>query len=123
MATTGLHKLTWAEGVALARALQKLGSDRMREIDKQRVRGMEVLRQMGFTWRNGRWLPPVGTENQPAIVAAADAMHRVLVERADRLVGCSENSDDEADLIQIGEAIEAYEMQRWSRGKDPGGKG
>jgi hypothetical protein len=28
----------------------------MSEIDKQRVRGVEVLREMGFTWRNGRWL-------------------------------------------------------------------
>ena len=92
MATTGLHKLTWAEGLTLARQF-KLGSDTMSEVDKQRVRGVEVLRDMGFTWRNGRWLPPVSAENQPAIVPAADAMHRVLVERADRLVGCVENSD------------------------------
>ena len=42
-------------------------------------------------------------------------MHRVLVERADRLAGCSENSDDEADLIQIGETIETYEAHRLAR--------
>ena len=48
VATTGLHKLTWAEGVTLARAIQKLGSDTMSEIDRQRVRGVEILREMGF---------------------------------------------------------------------------
>ena len=123
VATTGLHKLTWAEALALARAIQKLGSDTMSEIDKQRVRGVEVLREMGFTWRNGRWLPLVTLESQPAIVPAADAMHRVLVERADRLVGCVENSDDEEELVRIGEAVERYEAQRWPQGKEPGGKG
>ena len=61
--TIGLHKLTWAEGLTLARAVQKLGSDTMSEIDRQRVRGVEVLREMGFTWRNGRWLPLVSAEN------------------------------------------------------------
>ena len=84
--TIGLHKLTWAEGLTLARAIQKLGSDTMSEIDRQRVRGVEVLREMGFTWRNGRWLPLVSAENQSAIVPAADAMHRVLIARADRSV-------------------------------------
>ena len=123
VATTGLHKLTWAEGLALARAIQKLGSNTMSEMDKQRVRGVEVLREMGFIWRNGRWLPPVSAENQPAIIPAADAMHRVLVERADRLVGCVENSDGEEELVRIGEAIETYEAKRWPKGKEPGGKG
>ena len=62
------------------------------------MRSVEVLREMGLTWPN---VPPVSAENQPAIVPTADAMHRVLVEQADRLVGCVDNSDDEADLIQI----------------------
>ena len=122
VATAGLHKLTWAEGLALARAIQKLGSNTMSEIDRQRVRGVEVLREMGFTWRNGGWLP-VSAENQPAIVPAADVMHRLLVERADRLVGCGENSDGEEELVRIGEAIETYEAKRWPDGKEPSGKG
>ena len=71
VATTGLHKLTWAEGLALARAIQKLGSDTVSEMDRQRVRGVEILREMGFTWRNGRWLPLVSAQDQPAIVPAA----------------------------------------------------
>ena len=28
----------------------------MSEIDRQRVRDVEVLREMGFTWCNRRWL-------------------------------------------------------------------
>jgi hypothetical protein len=95
----------------------------MSEIDRQRVRGVEVLGEMGFIWRNGRWLPPVSAESQPAIVPAADFMHRVLVERADRLVGCVENSGDEEELVRIGEAIETYEAKRWPDGKEPSGKG
>ena len=49
VATTGLHKLTWAEGLTLARAIQRLGKEAgtMSEIDRQRVRGVEVLREMG----------------------------------------------------------------------------
>ena len=91
--------------------------------DKQRVRGVDVLREMGFSWRNERWLRPLNAENQPAIIPAADAMHRVLVERADRLVGCVENSDDEEELVRIGEAVEVCEALRGPRGKEPGGKG
>ena len=123
MATIGPHKLTWAEGLALARTIQKLGSNTMSDIDRQRVRGVEVLREMGFTWRNGRWMPPESAESQPGIVPAADAMLHVLIERAGRLVGCVENSDTAAELAQISETIEAYEAKRWPKGKEPGGKG
>jgi hypothetical protein len=47
----------------------------------------------------------------------------VLVERADRLMGRVENSDDEEELVLIGEAVETYEAKRWPKGKEPGGKG
>lgn len=30
----------------------------MSEIDRQRVRGVEVVREMGFTRHEGRWQPP-----------------------------------------------------------------
>ena len=118
VATTGLHKLTWAEGLALARAIQKLGSDTMSEIDRQRVRGVEVLRKMGFTWHEGCWHPPAVA----SVIPEADAMLRLLVERADRLAGCVENSDTEAELAHICETLEAYEATRCPKGKEPGGK-
>ena len=47
----------------------------------------------------------------------------MLIARADRLVGCLENFDDEEELVRIGEAIEAYEAKRWPKGKELGGKG
>jgi len=46
-----------------------------------------------------------------------------LVERADELIGCAENSPEGAELASIVEAIEAYEALRWPTGKIPGGKG
>jgi len=46
----------------------------------------------------------------------ADALHTLLVKRADALMGCIEGSEEEAELA-------AYERKRWPDGKVPGGKG
>ena len=52
-----------------------------------------------------------------------DRMHGMLVERADALMGCTENSPEEAELAALTDVIEAYERQRWLEGNIPGGKG
>jgi hypothetical protein len=52
-----------------------------------------------------------------------DRMHALLVQRADELMGCTENSPEEAELAALTDVIEAYEVQRWPLEKVPGGKG
>jgi hypothetical protein len=56
-------------------------------------------------------------------IAQADAMHALLVLRADALMGCTEGSPEEEELTTLTDAIEAYEAKRWPEGKIPGGKG
>jgi hypothetical protein len=65
---------------------------------------------------------------QPAIDVAdlahcADTLHALLVARADALMGCTEGSPEERELIALTDAIEAYEAVRWPHGKIEGGKG
>ena len=90
-------------------------------IDKQRVRGVEMLEQLGFRWDGIQWVGPAGKAQEA--VAAADKMHGVLMDRAERLAGAIVGSDDEQELAAIGEALEDYEAARWPLGKIPGGKG
>jgi hypothetical protein len=58
----------------------------------------------------------------PATVEA-DAMHALLVLRADQIEGCTEGSPEEVEFKAIADALEAYEAKRWPDGKAPGGKG
>jgi hypothetical protein len=57
------------------------------------------------------------------LTAVTDRMHVLLVQRADELMGCTENSPEERELEALIDTIEAYERQRWPLGKIPGGKG
>ena len=58
-----------------------------------------------------------------ALAAEADALHSLLVLRADKLSTCSEGSEEETELQLIADTVIAYETKRWPDGKVPGGKG
>jgi hypothetical protein len=53
----------------------------------------------------------------------SDAMHALLVKRADDLMGCTEGSPEEEELRTLTDVIDAYEAKRWPSGKVAGGKG
>ena len=65
---------------------------------------------MGYVFRDGEWMaPPIGW---PSPAAEADAMHVLLVLRADQLDGCTEGSPEEVESMAIAEAFEAYKAKR-----------
>jgi hypothetical protein len=93
----------------------------MTNIDKQRVAAVRTLEALGYTFASSEWKAP-GTA-APSMVPSADAMHGLLMRRADALAGCTEGSDKERELEAITDALENYEVIRWPEGKIPGGKG
>jgi hypothetical protein len=89
-------------------------------IDRQRIEAVRFLEAHGY-----RFSPTDGwTGGQlPASVAILDAMHGALMRRADALEGCTEGSDEDAELEDIVNMIGTYEALRWPAGKVTGGKG
>jgi hypothetical protein len=99
-------------------------------IDKQRIAAVAALEALDFSYTPDRgWLPPINSGRgafggtQPDFTAEADAMHALLVIRADALMAAPGASDGATELQLISDAVEAYEIKRWPRGKIPGGKG
>jgi hypothetical protein len=78
-------------------------------IDKQRIAAVHTLEAMGYVF------------SEPATFEA-DALHALLVLRADELRRCTERSLEDAELKGIADAIEGYEAIRWSDGMIPGDK-
>ena len=58
----------------------------MSEIDRQRVSAVRVLEATGHSYREGRWQKVGGLLHWPE----ADAMHSLLIQRADVLIGCTD---------------------------------
>jgi len=54
------------------------------------------------------------------LAEVTDRMHGLLMDRADALMGCTENSPEEAELAALTDVIEAYERQRWPLGRIAG---
>ena len=94
----------------------------MNNIDRQRVAAVTKLEQLGYTFAAGDWMQPAN-DAAAVVPAITDALHALLVKRADELAGYTEGSDEEAELAYITDAIEAYEAVRWPGGRADGGKG
>jgi hypothetical protein len=98
----------------------------MSNIDKQRVAAVRKLEVLGYSYQDGEWVPvslSVGVGPRSLMTAESDAMHGVLVQRADALEGCTERFEEVRGLVAITDAVEEYEAVRWPVGKEPGGKG
>ena len=93
---------------------------RMSTIDKQRIAAVRTLEAMGYVFRD-EWIAPAGMTTP--MRAEVDAMHVLLVLRADQLEGFTEDLPEETEFKAIAGALEAYECKRWPEGKVPGGKG
>jgi len=91
----------------------------MGDIDRQRIQAVRKLQELGLIWRADGWRKAT----EPEVVPEADAMHALLVSRADELDGCARGSPEEAEYVKLVETIEAYEVRRWPEGKIPGGRG
>ena len=98
----------------------------MSMIDRQRIAAVATLEALGYVFSVAEgWTAPVNAATPAGLLstAEADAMHTVLMVRADALDGCAEGSPEETELKSIATAIEAYEAKRWPNGKEAGGKG
>jgi hypothetical protein len=76
----------------------------MSVIDKQRIAAVEVLTNQGYRFEDGAWTRSrmVGPDFDPyGMMADADAMHALLMLRADALAGCTENSEESAKLERL----------------------
>ena len=68
----------------------------MTEIDRMRVAAVRHLEAAGYRYERGAWHGP-GAADVPApagVLDEADAMHALLVLRADALGGCTEASEE-----------------------------
>jgi hypothetical protein len=95
----------------------------MSMIDKQRIAAVRMMEELGYAFDGVSWNPPSISCVPAPSIDEADRMHALLVLRADKLAGCVEGSEEEAELKIIGETVDAYETKRWPDGVVPRGKG
>jgi hypothetical protein len=92
-------------------------------IDRQRIAAVKAMDALGYSFDGISWNAPAGGVPFPNMCDEADAMHAVLVLRADKLEGCTEGSDGKTELKMIADTVQAYEAKRWPDGIASGGKG
>ena len=82
---------------------------------------MTVLEGLGYTFTGIEWV--TSGNALPSLLDEADALHALLMLRADKLANRTEGSEEETELALISETVDAYEAKRWPGGKVDGGKG
>jgi hypothetical protein len=100
---------TWKEG-------------EMSAVDRQRISAVKVMETLGYTFDGFVWNAPGAGVPIPCLHDEADAMHALLIRRADKLEACTEGSDEKGELKMIADTVSAYEAKRWPDGVVPGGK-
>ncbi len=90
----------------------------MGKVEKQRISAVCMLERLGFKFDGEHWVGGV-----PAIVPEADALHGLLMDRAEALAGGTDNSPESDELRAVAHALDAYEAKRWPGGRIDGGKG
>lgn len=95
----------------------------MSMIDRQRIGAVRTLEALGYAFDGFVWNAPAGGVPLPSLFDEADAMHGLLVLRADKLEGCAEGSDEETELKMITDTIGTYEAKRWPDGVERGPRG
>ncbi len=92
----------------------------MSNVDRQRIAAVRNLEQMGYTFADGDWVQPANEAVAPVIT---DALHALLVRRADALMTCPEESVGACEIAAISDAVDAYVAARWPDGRVDDGKG
>jgi hypothetical protein len=70
-------------------------------IDKQRISAVALLESLGYTFSIADGWTPRSAPEVATVLAEADAMHALLVSRADKLEVCTEGSDEAIELEHI----------------------
>ncbi len=78
-------------------------------IDRQRIAAVRRMEALGYTFDGfDRHAPQMDAEKPTSansLQADADAVHALFVLRADKLDGCAEGSDEEAEFKMIAETV------------------
>ena len=95
----------------LTASLRSFSGRHMSIIDTQRIAAVRKLEELGYTFAGGDWV---------ASAMEGDALHALLVNRADALASSVEGSEENVELKAITSAIGAYEAVRWPQGHREG---
>jgi hypothetical protein len=93
----------------------------MSAVDRERIGAREGDGGIGLHIRRIRVDAPQGGVPFPCLHGEADAMHALLVLRADKLVGCTEGCEFEKELKMIADTVSASDAKRWPDGGVRGG--